>query len=197
MDITGSAATGRRGRRDAEGRGINPAAGLGLCGMALRHCGQRVMVRLVQPVRAPIRPRCLHRPGGRGPASLRRDCGGDGLGGVTMDDDTQPKAPIQVCLQHGLVPPRILSRVADDAAAAEIARLREEVERLTAAYSFLGLAHARRLIRLYGTKAHAFLGGARSTADLDRQRLGPRPSQIGVVIAVLTLLNPFREYRLG
>ena len=43
-----------------------------------------------------------------------------------------------------------------------------EVERLTAAYSFLGLAHARRLIRLYGTKAHAFLGGARSTADLGR-----------------------------
>jgi hypothetical protein len=56
-----------------------------------------------------------------------------------MDDDTQPKAPIQVCLQHGLVPPRILSRVADDAAAAEIARLREEVERLTAALADLSI----------------------------------------------------------
>jgi len=43
-----------------------------------------------------------------------------------------------------------------------------EVDRLKAAYPFLDLRHARRLIRLYGTRAKAVLGLARSSADLGR-----------------------------
>ncbi|MFN3548523.1 MAG: glycerol-3-phosphate dehydrogenase [Mesorhizobium sp.] len=43
-----------------------------------------------------------------------------------------------------------------------------EVERLAAAYPFLDRGHARRLVRLYGTKATVLLGAARSTADLGR-----------------------------
>ncbi|MET3659828.1 glycerol-3-phosphate dehydrogenase [Aquamicrobium ahrensii] len=43
-----------------------------------------------------------------------------------------------------------------------------EVERLKKAYSFLELRHARRLVRLYGTRAGALLGLAGSVADLGR-----------------------------
>jgi glycerol-3-phosphate dehydrogenase len=41
-----------------------------------------------------------------------------------------------------------------------------EVEKLKASYPFLEMAHARRLTRLYGTRARALLGLARSRADL-------------------------------
>jgi glycerol-3-phosphate dehydrogenase len=41
-----------------------------------------------------------------------------------------------------------------------------EVEKLKASYPFLDPAHARRLTRLYGTRARALLGQARSRADL-------------------------------
>ncbi|WP_187971639.1 glycerol-3-phosphate dehydrogenase [Aquibium microcysteis] len=41
-----------------------------------------------------------------------------------------------------------------------------EVGKLSAAYPFLDTGHARRLVRLYGTKVPAMLGAARSTADL-------------------------------
>ncbi len=44
----------------------------------------------------------------------------------------------------------------------------EEVERLRADYGFLEAAHARRLVRLYGTRARAILGAARTQADLGR-----------------------------
>ena len=44
-----------------------------------------------------------------------------------------------------------------------------EVDRLKAAYAFLDMRLARRLVRLYGTKAHALLGLARSEADLGRR----------------------------
>ncbi len=43
-----------------------------------------------------------------------------------------------------------------------------EVAALTSAYPFIDGAHARRLVRLYGTRARAILGAARSTADLGR-----------------------------
>jgi glycerol-3-phosphate dehydrogenase len=43
-----------------------------------------------------------------------------------------------------------------------------EVERLTATYPFLEPAHARRLVRLYGTRTGTILGAARSPADLGR-----------------------------
>lgn len=43
-----------------------------------------------------------------------------------------------------------------------------EVGALRADYPFLGEAHARRLVRLYGTKARVMLGGAKSRADLGR-----------------------------
>lgn len=43
-----------------------------------------------------------------------------------------------------------------------------EVARLTAAYPFLDDRLARRLVRLYGTKAHDILGSASSTDDLGR-----------------------------
>jgi glycerol-3-phosphate dehydrogenase len=43
-----------------------------------------------------------------------------------------------------------------------------EVARLKAAYPFLDAAHARRLTRLYGTRAHTLLGLASSQADLGR-----------------------------
>ncbi|MBB5752689.1 glycerol-3-phosphate dehydrogenase [Prosthecomicrobium pneumaticum] len=43
-----------------------------------------------------------------------------------------------------------------------------EVAKLEAAYPFLAPAHAARLVRLYGTQAHALLGDARGTADLGR-----------------------------
>jgi glycerol-3-phosphate dehydrogenase len=41
-----------------------------------------------------------------------------------------------------------------------------EVSKLKADYPFLDLAHARRLVRLYGTRARVLLGPARSEADL-------------------------------
>ena len=44
-----------------------------------------------------------------------------------------------------------------------------EVARLKGAYAFLDMRLARRLVRLYGTKAHALLGLARSQADLGRR----------------------------
>jgi glycerol-3-phosphate dehydrogenase len=43
-----------------------------------------------------------------------------------------------------------------------------EVVRLKSSYPFLGARMARRLTRLYGTRAHALLGLARSDADLGR-----------------------------
>ena len=43
-----------------------------------------------------------------------------------------------------------------------------EVARLKGAYAFLDMRLARRLVRLYGTKARALLGLARSQADLGR-----------------------------
>lgn len=43
-----------------------------------------------------------------------------------------------------------------------------EVARLSAAYPFLDTRHARRLVRLYGTRAHTMLGSAGSTDDLGR-----------------------------
>jgi glycerol-3-phosphate dehydrogenase len=43
-----------------------------------------------------------------------------------------------------------------------------EVAKLKSEYPFLDLAHARRLARLYGTRAKALLGLARSQADLGR-----------------------------
>lgn len=43
-----------------------------------------------------------------------------------------------------------------------------EVDRLKSSYPFLDLAHARRLVRLYGTRAKTVLGLARSAADLGR-----------------------------
>jgi glycerol-3-phosphate dehydrogenase len=43
-----------------------------------------------------------------------------------------------------------------------------EVAKLKTAYPFLDLAHARRLVRLYGTRARTLLGLARSQADLGR-----------------------------
>ncbi|MFC5385575.1 glycerol-3-phosphate dehydrogenase [Aquamicrobium segne] len=44
-----------------------------------------------------------------------------------------------------------------------------EVEKLKSTYPFLDIAHARRLVRLYGTRAHAVLpGSAQSMADLGR-----------------------------
>jgi len=42
----------------------------------------------------------------------------------------------------------------------------EEVARLSQAYPFLKAPHARRLVRLYGTRARRLLGTARSTEDL-------------------------------
>ncbi|NGO52366.1 glycerol-3-phosphate dehydrogenase [Allomesorhizobium camelthorni] len=44
----------------------------------------------------------------------------------------------------------------------------EEVAKLKNAYPFLDLAHAKRLTRLYGTRARTLLGLARSQADLGR-----------------------------
>lgn len=44
----------------------------------------------------------------------------------------------------------------------------DEVAKLKNAYPFLDLAHARRLTRLYGTRARTLLGLARSQADLGR-----------------------------
>jgi glycerol-3-phosphate dehydrogenase len=44
-----------------------------------------------------------------------------------------------------------------------------EVRKLKAQYTFLDLHHARRLVRLYGTRASAVLGLARSNADLGRK----------------------------
>lgn len=43
-----------------------------------------------------------------------------------------------------------------------------EVEKLTGAYPFLDPVHARRLVRLYGTRAATMLGGARSAGELGR-----------------------------
>jgi glycerol-3-phosphate dehydrogenase len=43
-----------------------------------------------------------------------------------------------------------------------------EVARLHRAHPFLEAGHAARLVRLYGTRAHAILGAAKSTADLGR-----------------------------
>lgn len=43
-----------------------------------------------------------------------------------------------------------------------------EVRKLSSAYPFLAEKHARRLVRLYGTKAPALLGTARATGDLGR-----------------------------
>jgi glycerol-3-phosphate dehydrogenase len=43
-----------------------------------------------------------------------------------------------------------------------------EVAKLKTAYPFLDLTHARRLTRLYGTRARILLGLARSQADLGR-----------------------------
>lgn len=47
-----------------------------------------------------------------------------------------------------------------------------QVKKLKASYGFLELAHARRLTRLYGTRAATLLGLAKSVADLG-QRFGP------------------------
>ncbi|BCH32865.1 glycerol-3-phosphate dehydrogenase [Mesorhizobium sp. L-8-10] len=44
----------------------------------------------------------------------------------------------------------------------------DQVRQLAAAYPFLEAAHARRLVRLYGTRAKTVLGEARSAADLGR-----------------------------
>ena len=44
----------------------------------------------------------------------------------------------------------------------------KEVDRLKSSYPFLDLAHARRLVRLYGTRASMLLGLARSNTDLGR-----------------------------
>jgi glycerol-3-phosphate dehydrogenase len=44
-----------------------------------------------------------------------------------------------------------------------------EVGKLKAQYTFLDLHHARRLVRLYGTRANSLLGLARSNADLGRK----------------------------
>ena len=44
-----------------------------------------------------------------------------------------------------------------------------EVDRLKSAYAFLDIRLARRLVRLYGTRAHTLLGLARSEADLGRR----------------------------
>src|SRR5690606_7153390 len=41
-----------------------------------------------------------------------------------------------------------------------------ELKKLLAAYPFLSPAHARRLFRLYGTRARILLGSAASLADL-------------------------------
>ncbi|MBE0693262.1 MAG: glycerol-3-phosphate dehydrogenase, partial [Aquamicrobium sp.] len=43
-----------------------------------------------------------------------------------------------------------------------------EAARLAADYAFLAPGHARRLLRLYGTRARVILGNARSPADLGR-----------------------------
>ncbi|CAN7319481.1 glycerol-3-phosphate dehydrogenase [Rhizobium sp. LjRoot30] len=43
-----------------------------------------------------------------------------------------------------------------------------EVRKLSSAYPFLAEKHARRLVRLYGTKAPALLGNAKATGDLGR-----------------------------
>jgi glycerol-3-phosphate dehydrogenase len=43
-----------------------------------------------------------------------------------------------------------------------------EVDRLARDYAFLAPAHARRLVRLYGTRARAILGDARAVGDLGR-----------------------------
>jgi len=43
-----------------------------------------------------------------------------------------------------------------------------EVRKLSSAYTFLAEKHARRLVRLYGTKASALLGNAKTAADLGR-----------------------------
>jgi glycerol-3-phosphate dehydrogenase len=43
-----------------------------------------------------------------------------------------------------------------------------QVQQLAAAYPFLDAGHARRLVRLYGTRAKIVLGEARSAADLGR-----------------------------
>ena len=47
-----------------------------------------------------------------------------------------------------------------------------QVKKLKASYGFLELSHARRLTRLYGTRATTLLGLAKSVADLG-QRFGP------------------------
>jgi glycerol-3-phosphate dehydrogenase len=44
-----------------------------------------------------------------------------------------------------------------------------EVRKLKEKYEFLSQSHARRLVRLYGTKASSILGLAKSTADLGRR----------------------------
>ncbi len=44
-----------------------------------------------------------------------------------------------------------------------------ELDRLRAAFPFLAPAHARRLLRLYGTRAFILLGAAKSEADLGRR----------------------------
>lgn len=49
-----------------------------------------------------------------------------------------------------------------------VAGFADEVERLRADYAFLEPAHARRLVRLYGTRARSILGTARAQADLGR-----------------------------
>ncbi len=41
-----------------------------------------------------------------------------------------------------------------------------EVDRLKASYPFLDLGHARRLVRLYGTRSRMLLGLAKSNTDL-------------------------------
>ena len=47
-----------------------------------------------------------------------------------------------------------------------------QVQKLKADYAFLELRHARRLTRLYGTRARTLLGLAKSVADLGR-KFGP------------------------
>ncbi len=54
----------------------------------------------------------------------------------------------------------------------EVGTFAAEVERLAGAFPFIDAAMARRLVRLYGTRAHAVLGRATSLADLGR-RFGP------------------------
>ncbi len=50
----------------------------------------------------------------------------------------------------------------------EVAGFDTEVAKLKSAYPFLDMTHARRLMRLYGTRARKLLGLARSQADLGR-----------------------------